>query len=51
VPIHWGTYTRIGLRRDEQEPARRFAELAVGFDVRVLPVGGSLDVPVEAAVC
>ena len=50
VPIHWGTYTRIGLERDEQEPARRFAELAAGFDVRVLPVGGSLDVPVAAAV-
>jgi L-ascorbate metabolism protein UlaG (beta-lactamase superfamily) len=50
VPIHWGTYTRIGLSRDEEEPARRFAELAAGFDVRVLPVGGSLDVPVAAAV-
>ncbi len=49
VPIHWGTYTRMGLERDEQEPARQFAELAAGFDVRVLPVGGSLDVPVEAA--
>jgi L-ascorbate metabolism protein UlaG (beta-lactamase superfamily) len=50
VPIHWGTYTRIGLKRDEQEPARRFAGLAADFDVRVLPVGGSLDVPVAAAV-
>lgn len=50
VPIHWGTYTRIGLERDEHEPARRFAELAARFDVRVLPVGGSLDVPVAAAV-
>jgi L-ascorbate metabolism protein UlaG (beta-lactamase superfamily) len=50
VPIHWGTYTRIGLKRDEEEPARRFAELAAGFDVRVLPVGGSLDVPVAAGV-
>lgn len=50
VPIHWGTYTRIGLKRDEEEPARRFAELGAAFDVRVLPVGGSLDVPVEAAV-
>jgi L-ascorbate metabolism protein UlaG (beta-lactamase superfamily) len=50
VPIHWGTYTRIGLERDEQEPARRFAELAAAFDVRVLPVGGSLDVPVAAVV-
>jgi L-ascorbate metabolism protein UlaG (beta-lactamase superfamily) len=50
VPVHWGTYTRIGLKRDEQEPARRFAELAADFDVRVLPIGGSLDVPVAAAV-
>jgi L-ascorbate metabolism protein UlaG (beta-lactamase superfamily) len=50
VPIHWGTYTRVGLKRDEQEPARRFAELAADFDVRLLPVGGSLDVPVAAAV-
>ena len=50
VPIHWGTYTRIGLKREEEEPARRFAELGAAFDVRVLPVGGSLDVPVEAAV-
>jgi len=50
VPIHWGTYTRLGLKRDEEEPARRFAELARDVDVRVLPVGGTLDVPVEAAV-
>ena len=49
VPIHWGTYTRIGLKRDEQEPARRFAQLAAGFDVRVLPIGGTLDVPVKVA--
>ncbi len=50
VPIHWGTYTRVGLERDEQEPARRFAELASSFDVRVLPIGGTLDVPVTVAV-
>lgn len=54
VPIHWGTYTRIGLSRDEAAPAKRFAELAATHapevDVRVLPVGGSLDVPVEARV-
>lgn len=50
VPIHWGTYTRVGLKRDEEEPARRFAELAAGFEVRVLPVGGSLEVPVAAGV-
>ncbi|HSC74259.1 MAG TPA: MBL fold metallo-hydrolase [Gaiellaceae bacterium] len=50
VPIHWGTYTRVGLERDEQEPARRFAQFAADFDVRVLPVGGSVDIPVAAAV-
>jgi L-ascorbate metabolism protein UlaG (beta-lactamase superfamily) len=54
IPIHWGTYTRIGLSRDENEPARRFAELAAqrapDVDVHVLPVGGMLEVPVEACV-
>lgn len=54
VPIHWGTYTRIGLMRDEAEPARIFQELAAqrapDVDVRVLPVGGTLDVEVEAGV-
>jgi L-ascorbate metabolism protein UlaG (beta-lactamase superfamily) len=54
IPIHWGTYTRIGLHRDEAAPARRFAALAAeeapDVDVRVLPVGGSVEVPVEAAV-
>lgn len=54
VPIHWGTYTRIALSRDEAAPAKRFAELAAqsapGVEVRVLPVGGTLDVPAEACV-
>lgn len=54
IPIHWGTYTRILLSRDETEPARRFAELAAqhapDVDVHVLPVGGTLDVPAEACV-
>jgi L-ascorbate metabolism protein UlaG (beta-lactamase superfamily) len=54
IPIHWGTYTRIGLSRDENEPAKRFAELAAqrapDVDVHVLPVGGTLDVPMEACV-
>jgi L-ascorbate metabolism protein UlaG (beta-lactamase superfamily) len=54
VPIHWGTYTRIGLTRDEAAPARRFAELAASYapdvDVRVLPVGGTLDVEVGAVL-
>jgi hypothetical protein len=54
VPIHWGTYTRIGLSRDEAAPARQFEELAAAqapnVDVRVLPVGGSVDVAVEACV-
>jgi L-ascorbate metabolism protein UlaG (beta-lactamase superfamily) len=51
VPIHWGTYRRIGLSRDRatlREPAASFAclaaELAPDVDVRVLPVGASVDV-------
>jgi L-ascorbate metabolism protein UlaG (beta-lactamase superfamily) len=50
VPIHWGTYRRIGLGRDPallRAPAKGFAEfareLAPGVDVRILPVGGSLE--------
>jgi L-ascorbate metabolism protein UlaG (beta-lactamase superfamily) len=54
IPIHWGTYTRIGLSRDEAAPARQFAEFATrsapDVDVQVLPVGGTLEVPVEACV-
>ena len=56
VPIHWGTYRQIGLSRDPEvlrEPAETFErlahELAPEVDVRVLPVGGSLDLaPVGA---
>lgn len=47
IPIHWGTYRRIGLSRDPdvlREPAESFARLAAALapevDVRVLPVGG-----------
>jgi L-ascorbate metabolism protein UlaG (beta-lactamase superfamily) len=54
IPIHWGTYTRIGLSRDEAAPATEFAELAAEYvpdvEVHVLPVGGTLEVPVEACV-
>jgi L-ascorbate metabolism protein UlaG (beta-lactamase superfamily) len=54
IPIHWGTYTRIGLSRDENEPAKRFTELASqrapDVDVHVLPVGGTFDIPVQARV-
>jgi L-ascorbate metabolism protein UlaG (beta-lactamase superfamily) len=53
IPIHWGTYRRIGLSRDPlelREPAESFARFAAdlmpGVDVRVLPVGGSLDLAV-----
>jgi L-ascorbate metabolism protein UlaG (beta-lactamase superfamily) len=52
VPIHWGTYRRIGLSRKPavlREPAETFArlaaELAPDVDVRVVPVGGALDLP------
>jgi L-ascorbate metabolism protein UlaG (beta-lactamase superfamily) len=46
VPIHWGTYRRVGLAQDEKalrEPAETFAALARDVDVRILPVGGSLE--------
>jgi L-ascorbate metabolism protein UlaG (beta-lactamase superfamily) len=53
VPIHWGTYRRIGLGREPEQlraPAQRFAELAAelapAVDVRVLPVGGRLELAV-----
>jgi L-ascorbate metabolism protein UlaG (beta-lactamase superfamily) len=52
IPIHWGTYRRIGLPRDEallRAPAEEFArhvhELAPEVEVRVLRVGGTLEVP------
>ena len=51
VPVHWGTYRRIGLTRDPsvlREPAESFAklaaELAPDVDVRVLEPGESVDV-------
>ena len=50
IPIHWGTYRRIGLSRDPaelREPAESFARFAADLvpnvEVRVLPVGGSVD--------
>jgi L-ascorbate metabolism protein UlaG (beta-lactamase superfamily) len=57
VPIHWGTYRRLGLTRDPlavREPAEslaRFAaDLAPAVEVRILPVGGSLDLQSRATV-
>jgi L-ascorbate metabolism protein UlaG (beta-lactamase superfamily) len=47
VPIHWGTYHRIGSPRADRAPAEAFAlaacRTAPEVDVRVLPVGGSLE--------
>jgi L-ascorbate metabolism protein UlaG (beta-lactamase superfamily) len=50
IPIHWGTYRRIGLARDEptlREPAETFVRLArtvaPEVDVQLLPVGGTLE--------
>jgi L-ascorbate metabolism protein UlaG (beta-lactamase superfamily) len=50
VPIHWGTYRQVGLSRAEdalRAPAESFAqhaaELAPDVDVRLLPVGGTLE--------
>ena len=51
VPIHWGTYRRLGMTRDPaalREPAEQFAryaaELAPEVEVRVLAPGGQLEV-------
>ena len=52
IPIHWGTYYPIALRRWKpaplQEPPRRFAErvakLAPGVEVRILAPGDSTPV-------
>ena len=52
VPIHWGTYRRLGLSRDPatlREPAIRFeriaAELAPEVEIRILAPGECLEVP------
>jgi L-ascorbate metabolism protein UlaG (beta-lactamase superfamily) len=57
VPIHWGTYRRIGLSRDPaelREPATSFARFAADLmpevDVRVLPVGGSFDLDLRTTL-
>ena len=56
VPIHWGTYLRVGLPRQPEvvrAPAERFVqhahELAPEVDVQVLPVGGRLALPAVGA--
>jgi L-ascorbate metabolism protein UlaG (beta-lactamase superfamily) len=55
VPIHWGTYRRLGLSRDPlvlREPAVQFAQLAAELmpevEVCVLPIGGSVDIGMAA---
>jgi L-ascorbate metabolism protein UlaG (beta-lactamase superfamily) len=56
IPIHWGTYRRIGLHGDLaelRERAERFkeiaGELAPGVEVRILAPGEHLELPVAAA--
>jgi L-ascorbate metabolism protein UlaG (beta-lactamase superfamily) len=54
IPIHYGTYRRIGLPEPAESPGEAFAraagQLAPEVDVRVLPVGGTLAVqPTETA--
>jgi L-ascorbate metabolism protein UlaG (beta-lactamase superfamily) len=48
VPIHWGTYSATWARPAGRAPAERFVvaalEEAPRVDVRVLPVGGTLEV-------
>jgi L-ascorbate metabolism protein UlaG (beta-lactamase superfamily) len=47
VPIHWGTYRVVWERGTGSAPAESFARaaeaVAPGVDVRVLPVGGTLE--------
>jgi L-ascorbate metabolism protein UlaG (beta-lactamase superfamily) len=57
VPIHWGTYRRLGMSRGDavlRAPADAFvksvAELAPGVEIRVLPVGGSLELASDGAM-
>lgn len=57
VPIHWGTYRRIGLSRDPdvlREPALRFASFAAdlmpGVEVLVVPVGGSVELDLSTTL-
>lgn len=52
VPIHWGTYRRLGLKRDPatlREPAIRFERLAAQLlpevEIRILDPGEQLEVP------
>jgi L-ascorbate metabolism protein UlaG (beta-lactamase superfamily) len=53
VPIHWGTYLRVGLRQEGTRPPDEFArhagELAPEVEVVVLPVGGGFELPPVAA--
>jgi L-ascorbate metabolism protein UlaG (beta-lactamase superfamily) len=57
IPIHWGTYRRIGLSRDPavlREPAERFARFAADLmpevEVIPLPVGGSIDIEMRTTL-
>lgn len=57
VPIHWGTYRRIGLSGDPavlREPAESFARFAADLmpevEVCILPVGGSVDIEMRTTL-
>ena len=47
VPIHWGTYRVVGREVTGEEAPKAFAkaaaELAPDVEVRILPVGGELE--------
>jgi L-ascorbate metabolism protein UlaG (beta-lactamase superfamily) len=55
VPIHWGTLYPLGAKQIDpgplNEPGAAFAEAcrwrAPGVDVRVIPVGGTLELPAD----
>ena len=55
IPVHWGTYRRVGLGEDEEklrEPAETFArlaaELAPAVDIRLLAPGERFQLAVRA---
>src|SRR5437773_370785 len=56
IPVHWGTYRRLGLARDPatlREPAEQFerlaAELAPEVEVHVLAPGERVELPLPSA--
>ncbi len=53
IPIHWGTYGIVGRARGDRSPAEQFADeaatVAPDVDVRILDVGGTLELDAAPA--